>query len=165
MFGSLDESQIDDLLNAKLIGRLGLQEDNVPYIVPISYAYDGESIVCHTQEGLKMEMMRKNPLVCFQVDDMDDLSRWKSVICWGNAEEVKDVAERKKADVIVYAVNENNEVLGSSRLVNSEEYSSEGEVQRLDVIIKNDERTEYAILMNKLLPFLEESKVRLLEII
>ena len=82
MFGDLDESQIDDLLNAKLIGRLGLQEDGVPYIVPISYAYDGESIVCHTQEGLKMEMMRKNPLVCFQVDDMDDLSRWKSVICW-----------------------------------------------------------------------------------
>jgi nitroimidazol reductase NimA-like FMN-containing flavoprotein (pyridoxamine 5'-phosphate oxidase superfamily) len=97
MFGDLDESQIDDLLNAKLIGRLGLQEDGVPYIVPISYAYDGESIVCHTQEGLKMEMMRKNPLVCFQVDDMDDLSRWKSVICWGNAEEVKDAAERKKA--------------------------------------------------------------------
>jgi hypothetical protein len=74
-------------------------------------------------------------------------------------------AERKKADVIVYAVNKQGEIVGRSRLVNSREYSDQGLVRNLDVLItKTEDRTEYELLMSKLLPFLEESKVRLNEL-
>ncbi len=41
--------------------------------------------------------MRKNPKVCFQVDDTRDLSNWQSVICWGEFEELKNEVDRKKA--------------------------------------------------------------------
>ena len=97
MFGNLSESEIDDLLNSQLVGRLGLHDGSMPYIIPISYAFDGKSIFCHTEEGMKMDMMRKNPLVCFQVDNLENLSRWRSVICWGNAIELTSSEERDEA--------------------------------------------------------------------
>ena len=74
-------------------------------------------------------------------------------------------AERKKADVIVYAINKGGEIIGRSRMVNSEEYSDKGEVANLHVLLtKKEERTEYEILMGKLIPFLKESKVNLREL-
>ncbi|HEX4877784.1 MAG TPA: Tc toxin subunit A, partial [Chitinophagaceae bacterium] len=73
-------------------------------------------------------------------------------------------AERKKADVVVYAVRE-KEILGRSRLVNAADYSDTGEVRNLDVVIsKGDNRTEYEKLMGPLSRFLEESRVSLAEI-
>ena len=42
-------------------------------------------------EGKKIEMMRKNPEVCFQVDAIADLLNWESVICWGKFEEIVDI--------------------------------------------------------------------------
>ena len=73
-------------------------------------------------------------------------------------------AERKKADVVVYAV-EGEEIIGRSRMVNSEDYSEKGLVRDLDVIIgQEDKRTEYRALMQALNGFLKESKTTLGEI-
>src|SRR3989338_3956996 len=73
-------------------------------------------------------------------------------------------AERKKADVVVYAV-EREEIIGRSRMVNSEDHSDKGLVRGLDVIIALEEkRTEYEVLMNGLNAFLKESKTSLREI-
>ena len=44
-----------------------------------------------------MAMMRNNPKVCFQADEMKDMANWKSVITWGNFEEIDDEMERRKA--------------------------------------------------------------------
>jgi nitroimidazol reductase NimA-like FMN-containing flavoprotein (pyridoxamine 5'-phosphate oxidase superfamily) len=44
-----------------------------------------------------MQMMRKNPKICFQVDEMKDMGNWKSVIAWGDFEELTDKKERNKA--------------------------------------------------------------------
>ncbi|NLA50091.1 MAG: hypothetical protein GX876_11600, partial [Bacteroidales bacterium] len=72
---------------------------------------------------------------------------------------------RKKADVVVYAIDNENQIIGRSRMVNSEDYSALGEVEDLDVLITaKDERSEYEILMGKLRPFLEENKVKLFEL-
>jgi len=73
-------------------------------------------------------------------------------------------AERKKADVVVYALEE-EKIIGHSRMVNSEDYSEKGLVRDLDVIItQEDKRTEYEALMNVLNAFLEESNTSLSEI-
>ena len=68
-----------------------------PYIVPISYAYDGTFIYCHTTEGKKTEMMRRNPRICFQVDEMKDMANWQSVIALGEFEELKTEEQRNTA--------------------------------------------------------------------
>ncbi|MDB5156842.1 MAG: pyridoxamine 5-phosphate oxidase [Mucilaginibacter sp.] len=50
-----------------------------------------------------LNIMRKNPEVCFQVDDIDDLLNWESVICWGKFEEITDMHE--KTEVMQKIIN------------------------------------------------------------
>jgi nitroimidazol reductase NimA-like FMN-containing flavoprotein (pyridoxamine 5'-phosphate oxidase superfamily) len=97
MFGKLNPQEIEDLISHQLVGRLGCHADHVTYIVPVSYAYDGVYIYGRTFEGKKVDMMRKNPRVCFQIDNFTDMANWQSVIAWGVFEEISAPAERKKA--------------------------------------------------------------------
>ncbi|MFI0431121.1 pyridoxamine 5'-phosphate oxidase family protein [Mariniflexile sp. HMF6888] len=95
MLGVLKYSQIEHLLYSQVIGRIGCHADNITYVVPITYAYDGTYIYGHTKEGMKINMMRKNPNVCLEVDVIDDISNWRSVIALGKFEELKTSEERE----------------------------------------------------------------------
>jgi nitroimidazol reductase NimA-like FMN-containing flavoprotein (pyridoxamine 5'-phosphate oxidase superfamily) len=97
MLGKLSEVQIEQLLHSQLVGRIGCHADQLTYVVPISYAYDGNYVYAHTHEGKKLEMMRKNPNVCFEVDILKDLSEWQSVIAYGEFEELINAVERNQA--------------------------------------------------------------------
>ena len=97
MFGKLNSNEIEELIHRQFIGRLGCHAEDVTYIVPISYAYDGEYIYGHTYEGMKVSMMRKNPKICFEVDEMKTLRNWKSVIVWGEYQELTDERDRYAA--------------------------------------------------------------------
>jgi len=97
MIGILHENDVEDVLQQQVIGRIACHADGVPYIVPVSYAYDGQYIYVHTHEGMKVNMMRKNPEICFEVDVMDDMANWKSVIAWGKFEEVIAPDDREYA--------------------------------------------------------------------
>lgn len=88
MLGHLNETEIENVLFSHLVGRIGCHHDNTTYIVPISYAYDGTYIYCHTRPGMKVDIMRKNPRICFEVDNVADMANWSSVISWGNYEEL-----------------------------------------------------------------------------
>jgi nitroimidazol reductase NimA-like FMN-containing flavoprotein (pyridoxamine 5'-phosphate oxidase superfamily) len=95
MLGELKESQIETLLHSEVIGRIGCHTDETTYIVPVSYAYDGTYVYGHTKEGMKIDMMRKNPNVCFEIDVMENMSNWRSVIAWGKFKELKTPEERE----------------------------------------------------------------------
>ena len=97
MFGKLDEDEIEMLLNKQVIGRVGCHADNVTYVVPVSFGYDGQFIYGYTHEGMKINMMRKNPEVCFEVDEVLDMYNWRSVVCMGEFEELEDGEERTEA--------------------------------------------------------------------
>lgn len=96
MLGDLNSRQIEHVLYSLIIGRLGCNADNITYVVPITYAYDGTYIYGHTKEGLKIEMMRKNPKVCLEVDVIENMSNWRSVIAWGEFEELKTPEQREE---------------------------------------------------------------------
>lgn len=95
MLGNLNGKQIEHVLHSLIIGRIGCHADNRSYVVPVTYAYDGTYIYGHTKEGLKIDMMRKNPNVCFEADVMENMSNWRSVIAWGKFEELKTPEKRK----------------------------------------------------------------------
>lgn len=97
MFGKLNEQEIDELLHDELVGRIGCHAGDMTYVVPISYAYDGQFVYGHTFEGMKISLMRQNPHVCFQVDNTRNLANWKSVITWGEFEELEEEAARQNA--------------------------------------------------------------------
>lgn len=92
MLGQLDASEIDALLQSEVVGRLGCHAGGRTYVVPVAYVFADGMIVAHTAEGMKLQMMRENPHVCFEVDRVDDLRHWQSVIVWGRFEELKGLA-------------------------------------------------------------------------
>lgn len=94
MFKVMDDIQIDELFNSQVMGRIGCHDGETVYVVPISYVFDGNSIYAHSFEGMKISIMRKNPSVCFQVDNTKDLSHWSSAIGWGTFEEISNEEER-----------------------------------------------------------------------
>jgi uncharacterized protein len=89
MLGELSDMQIDNLLLSQVVGRIGCTDGNKPYITPVTYAYDGKDIIGQTKEGLKLNILRKNPNVCFEVDRMSDMANWQSVIVSGTFRELK----------------------------------------------------------------------------
>ncbi|MFS0517262.1 pyridoxamine 5'-phosphate oxidase family protein [Nostoc sp. UIC 10607] len=90
MLGKLSLDQIEQVLHSQVLGRIGCHSGNRTYIVPITYAYDGERIICHSANGLKIQMMRENPEVCFEVEQVENLANWQSVIAWGRYEELQE---------------------------------------------------------------------------
>lgn len=89
MIGELSESQIDHLLRTEYIVRIGCYDKDRCYVVPISYVYHDGCLYGHSGLGLKIESMRANPNVCFEIDHIEDLSTWQSVIAWGTYEELE----------------------------------------------------------------------------
>lgn len=97
MYKTMNVQQIDELFQSQVLGRIGCIDEGVVYVVPVSYVYEDNCIYAHSQEGLKIKIMRKSPSVCFQVDDSKDLSKWSSAIGWGSFTEITDPTERLEA--------------------------------------------------------------------
>lgn len=89
MIGEMDQLEIDALLHSEVIGRIGCNDKGRIYLVPVAYVYDGKSIYGHTDEGMKVRLMRADPQVCFEVDHIENLANWQSAIVWGTFEELK----------------------------------------------------------------------------
>lgn len=96
MLGKLEQPEIEALLSRQVIGRLGCHAQGTTYIVPVNYVYKNGVIYAHSGPGKKIEMMRKKPKVCFEVDDIKNIFSWKSVIAWGTFEEITDIAEQEQ---------------------------------------------------------------------
>jgi uncharacterized protein len=45
---------------------------------------------------MKIDMMRENPEVCFEVDNIKDITNWQSVIAWGKFEEITGLDEKQQ---------------------------------------------------------------------
>ncbi len=103
-----DKSALEQLLLQSTICRLGLYDGDWPYVVPVNMGYDHGRVYFHSSlKGKKMDILRTNPRVCFEVDcdvevvtgerPCDYTTRYKSVIGFGTAVFVEDEAEKLEA--------------------------------------------------------------------
>lgn len=95
MLGVLNEMQINNFLLSQAVGRIACTDGKKPYIVPVTYVYDGKNIIGQTNEGKKLNIMRNNPNLCFEVDAMSNMANWQSVIIDGTFSELKRAAATK----------------------------------------------------------------------
>ena len=86
-----------ELLAKQAMGRLGCALDNQPYIVPIYFILEGDSLYCFSTLGQKIEWMRRNPLVCVQADEIRSGVEWKSVLVYGRYEELVEDAGHEQS--------------------------------------------------------------------
>jgi nitroimidazol reductase NimA-like FMN-containing flavoprotein (pyridoxamine 5'-phosphate oxidase superfamily) len=96
MIGTLTNEQIEHILRGGLIGRIGCCDGNSVYVVPVTYVFDGEHIYAHSREGLKIQIMRANPVVCFEVDSIETMTNWRCVIVHGEFQELKTAEEQER---------------------------------------------------------------------
>jgi len=101
MLGELTADEIEELLRTEVTGRIGCHADGRTYVVPITYAYKPDFVYCHSPEGLKIRMMRKNPVVCFEVDRVENVGNWRSVIAMGRFEELSGREALDAMDVLI----------------------------------------------------------------
>jgi nitroimidazol reductase NimA-like FMN-containing flavoprotein (pyridoxamine 5'-phosphate oxidase superfamily) len=100
MPGELDEMQINHFLLSQAVGRIACTDGKRPYIVPVTYVFDGKDIIGQASEGMKVKTMRANPNVCFEVDAMTNMANWQSVILTGTFHELRGKESLKARDYL-----------------------------------------------------------------
>ena len=98
MLGELNEMQMNHFLLTQAVGRIACTDGKKPYIVPVTYMFDGKDIIGQTKEGKKLTIMRNNRNVCFEVDAMSNMVNWQSIIIDGTFSELKGTAATKARD-------------------------------------------------------------------
>lgn len=107
MIGTLDGDEIEQLLRRQYIGRLGVSGLGHVFIFPVAYGYDGTYLYIHSHAGryggLKVGLMRANPEVCLEVEEIVSPLQWRTVLAHGTFEELTDPAERDTALAAIVA--------------------------------------------------------------
>jgi nitroimidazol reductase NimA-like FMN-containing flavoprotein (pyridoxamine 5'-phosphate oxidase superfamily) len=93
---TMKEDECHSMLTRSRLGRLACAHENQPYIVPIYFAFEHPYLYAFTTPGQKVEWMRDNPLVCLEVDEVEDSENWTSVVVFGRYEELREVPERRE---------------------------------------------------------------------
>jgi nitroimidazol reductase NimA-like FMN-containing flavoprotein (pyridoxamine 5'-phosphate oxidase superfamily) len=103
-----DEVALEAILQRAGVGRLGLAVNNIPYVVPLNYVYHNGAIYFHCAgEGRKIDMLKANPRICFEVDEhygtvpsnkpTPHSTHYASVIVFGQAYIVDDLQQKFEA--------------------------------------------------------------------
>src|SRR5947199_10229670 len=80
-------------------GHLGCTRDDLPYVVPMNFAFDSQCLYFFTTEGTKTELIAPNRQVCFHVEEVIDPPPYRHRMLTGVAArdptpEETDAAER-----------------------------------------------------------------------
>jgi uncharacterized protein len=86
-------------------GHLGCARQGRPYVVPMHYAYDDEYLYLFTTEGMKTNFIEANAEVCLQVEEVENASRWQSVMVTGEAERITKQEEKERAMQLITESN------------------------------------------------------------
>jgi hypothetical protein len=97
MVGLLSQHEIEAVLRRGCFGRIGCCIENRPYVVPVRYAYDASAVYVASGPGQKIDAMRADPHVCFEVDEAHGTAGWSSVIADGAYVELTADSERRAA--------------------------------------------------------------------
>ncbi len=99
------EDVMREILDRAEICRLALAADNMPYVVPLNFAYHNHCIYIHSAaEGKKIEYLKKNNLVCFEIEDKSTIIpgekacdwsiKYRSVIGYGHIHVIENRKEK-----------------------------------------------------------------------
>ena len=109
-----DAAELRGILERAVSCRVALADGDQPYLVPLSFALDGDDLVLHSaRAGRKLDILRRNPKVCFEVEEgvavrpaaepCDVGMSYRTVVGFGAAEEVEDPAEKARLLAVLSA--------------------------------------------------------------
>jgi uncharacterized protein len=84
-FSELSRAEAEALLGRNHVGRLAFRFRDRLDIQPIHYVYADGVINCRTATGTKLETLRHQHAVAFEVDEVEGLFDWRSAVAHGVA--------------------------------------------------------------------------------
>jgi hypothetical protein len=111
-----DRKIIDDLLAAARICRIAMVDSGEPYVIPVNYGYRDNVLYVHSAPaGRKMDILRRNNRVCFEIESPATIVRhpepchWgaraRSLIGYGRIEIITDREQKRRGLDIIMAHN------------------------------------------------------------
>ena len=104
------QNEIEEIIAGAAVARLGINRDGAPYIVPMNFGYHKGTFYFHCAgEGLKLDLLEKDPSVCIEIDipgslisdDAEKPCSWgfgyRSVIATGRAVFLSGLSEKLPA--------------------------------------------------------------------
>lgn len=82
-FRELDRTECLAILQRHFVGRMAFARKDRVDIEPIHYVLDDQWLYGRTQPGTKLEVLTHNRWVAFEVDEVDALFDWRSVVVKG----------------------------------------------------------------------------------
>ena len=105
----VDINEIETIIQQCDVVHIGMSQENVPYVIPMNYGYSNRTFYFHgAKEGRKIDIIKVNPKVCFQLDTdhrlitsedraCDWTMKYASVIGYGVIKVVEDLEEKVTA--------------------------------------------------------------------
>ncbi len=82
-FDVLDRTACEAVLARQHVGRLAFTFRDRVDIEPIHYVFDDGRVYGRTQRGTKVHVVAHHPWVAFEVDEIDAMFDWRSVVLHG----------------------------------------------------------------------------------
>jgi nitroimidazol reductase NimA-like FMN-containing flavoprotein (pyridoxamine 5'-phosphate oxidase superfamily) len=107
-----DRRTIDNILSSSSICRVAFFDSEFPYIVPLNYGYYDNAIYFHSStNGKKIELIKRNNKVCFEIDHLSRIikdekpckwtTKYQSVIGYGTIAIITDFKQKIKGLEII----------------------------------------------------------------
>jgi len=96
----MDDEEIEQFLSMQSMGVLGLPTEDEPYLLPMSYGFDGESRLYFFylvgEESRKAELSEQAESASFLVYNAETAFHWRSVVLSGT---LRELSEDESADL------------------------------------------------------------------
>ena len=101
-----DQAIIEDIFATAEVCRIGMADNGVPYVVPLNYGYRDHTLYVHSAAvGRKIDILKRNNLVCFEIESASAIIKhaepchWgtksRSLIGYGRVEIITDYQQKK----------------------------------------------------------------------
>lgn len=103
-----DKREMESIIQKAIVCRIALSDNNMPYVIPVNFGYKDDCLYFHSAtEGKKIDILKKNNNVCFEVDIDHEIiehtspcsfgMKFLSVIGFGTADIIDEIEKKKEA--------------------------------------------------------------------
>jgi nitroimidazol reductase NimA-like FMN-containing flavoprotein (pyridoxamine 5'-phosphate oxidase superfamily) len=108
-----DRSAIEEIISRSKVCKLAMCDGRIPYIVPMCFGFKDNTLFFHSApKGKKIDILKKNPNVCFEFEILTQViqsakackwgMKYRSVIGFGTASFIaEDDLKRQAFDIIM----------------------------------------------------------------
>jgi uncharacterized protein len=127
-----EREKINELIKSCKVCYAAVAGNDVPYVLPMNFALEGETVILHSaQSGRMWEILKKNPKVCINWTQGEELA-WqsehvgcsyrmvsKSALVEGTVEFIDEFVEKERCLHLIMAQYSNREFKFSAPAVNN----------------------------------------------